>query len=614
MKKYLKIIYITFIFGIFFCLGLTNINADELEVKTLDYSNFEEYYNTYATQLDKLTDYLKDYNSSYYYFIYFTKSNFNVYLIEKSSYVTATFSYDTSSVTLSLGKSLKTLKHYSISFTSSNFETNFNTLKTAITNESFTSSKYGLSSSSAYGSSYYGYYPIMYYTNFENFVLNSSNTYALQIGDTIYQPGDVIPTYYEYALNSNLNLKKEFTHKYNNNTLKYIDLYFDNNDYGKTINFKLDIIDNSDYSLCDGSSDFVNGNSCVKPELIRTQMAFLEDYGNGLYKWSGGITLGDTIDYTIKSNDNGFTITGKINLDHDLNLFNYKKIRVSFNLGSAYNVTYSYSDNSTITSNNIDEYYSWMMLLEEQRLNRIDYNYTKYTILTTNYETFSSDILVEYVNTSKYLFVEYFDTELSTYLENGNIYSTPNYINNRDIEKFSINIGTSNNRGVYLLNHLKNEELSTSKYYFYIPEDLYFSQTESLENSIYIDNTGANNTNGVIAKPDDNYEDSSFANDFFNTFQNNDFGLSAVISSPLKLIQQLNSNTCATIDLTLPYINKSLQLPCMTEIYDKNFGELFNLYQIITTGFVAYWVSVRIYALVKSFKNPEDDKIEVMDL
>jgi hypothetical protein len=52
----------------------------------------------------------------------------------------------------------------------------------------------------------------------------------------------------------------------------------------------------------------------------------------------------------------------------------------------------------------------------------------------------------------------------------------------------------------------------------------------------------------------------------------------------------------------------------MTAIYNKHFGSIFTLYQTITTGFIAYWVAVRIFALIKGFKDPEDDKIEVMDL
>lgn len=367
MKKHIKIIYITFIFAIFFCLGLTNIKAEELETKVIDYSLWgEQHFGNLTDELPALVTYLESLGDDYYYYIYAHNNQINLYLFKNldnyNSVITPHIYYTLRSTDIGLSMGIDKTYAYAMNFSfqtsGSDFSTKFESLKENVTNDNFTKTRnFGIGSSSIYDYFLNTGKTMVYATNIDNFYLNSTSVYSLTIDDVTYQPGAQLPTYYEYTLNSNLNLKKEFTHKYNNNTLKYIDLYFDNNDYGKTINFKLDIIDNSDYSLCDGSSDFVNGNSCVKPELIRTQMAFLEDYGNGLYKWTGGITLGDTIDYIIKSNDNGFTITGKINLDHDLNLFNYKKIRVSFNLGSAYNVTYSYSDDSTITSNNIHQYY-----------------------------------------------------------------------------------------------------------------------------------------------------------------------------------------------------------------------------------------------------------------
>lgn len=109
--------------------------------------------------------------------------------------------------------------------------------------------------------------------------------------------------------------------------------------------------------------------------------------------------------------------------------------------------------------------------------------------------------------------------------------------------------------------------------------------------------------------------DSSSANNFFNNFKDENYGLSSIITSPLKFIQNLNNNQCTDLSVPIPYIkNQNLKLPCMDKIYKQHFNALFTLYQNITTGFIAYWVAVRIFALVKGFKDPEDDKIEVMDL
>ena len=90
--------------------------------------------------------------------------------------------------------------------------------------------------------------------------------------------------------------------------------------------------------------------------------------------------------------------------------------------------------------------------------------------------------------------------------------------------------------------------------------------------------------------------------------------LTSVITAPLTFIQGLTSKTCSALTLPLPYVNQNLQLPCMTTIYQEHFGSFLSLYQTITFGIVSYWVIVRIFNLVKDFKNPDHDEIEVMDL
>lgn len=114
-------------------------------------------------------------------------------------------------------------------------------------------------------------------------------------------------------------------------------------------------------------------------------------------------------------------------------------------------------------------------------------------------------------------------------------------------------------------------------------------------------------------------DDTSDAQDtignFFQNFTTNDHGLSSIITAPLSAIQSLSSATCSPISLPLPFMtNKNLILPCMRSIYDQHFGAFMQLYDVITFGIVGYWVCVRIFTLVKDFKNPEHDEVEVMDL
>lgn len=112
----------------------------------------------------------------------------------------------------------------------------------------------------------------------------------------------------------------------------------------------------------------------------------------------------------------------------------------------------------------------------------------------------------------------------------------------------------------------------------------------------------------------DTTESQTQANSFFDNFQTDTYGLSDIITMPLTLIKSLTNSTCVSLDLSVPFVDKTLSLPCMSSIYSKYFGSFFTLYQLVTFGFVAYWVSVRIFNLVKDFKNPDHDEIEVLDL
>lgn len=114
---------------------------------------------------------------------------------------------------------------------------------------------------------------------------------------------------------------------------------------------------------------------------------------------------------------------------------------------------------------------------------------------------------------------------------------------------------------------------------------------------------------------DDNVDGAnSEASNFFSGFTTNTYGLTSIITAPLTLIQSLTSTTCSDLVLPLPFVNQNLTLPCMYTIYSQNFGSFLTLYQTITYGIVAYWVIVRIFNLVKDFKNPDHDEIEVMEL
>lgn len=114
---------------------------------------------------------------------------------------------------------------------------------------------------------------------------------------------------------------------------------------------------------------------------------------------------------------------------------------------------------------------------------------------------------------------------------------------------------------------------------------------------------------------DDNINSSKDnANSFFNNFNDNDHGLSSIITTPLNTIKSLTSKTCSPLNIPLPFVNKNISLPCMTTIYENHFGAFYDLYKIISFGIISYLCCIDIYKIVKGFKDPNSDKIEVVDL
>lgn len=157
-------------------------------------------------------------------------------------------------------------------------------------------------------------------------------------------------------------------------------------------------------------------------------------------------------------------------------------------------------------------------------------------------------------------------------------------------------------------------------YDIWVPDEIYDSQVTITPNS-----SGGNSfdfnyqdTNGDIQNGQVNSidlsQDNPLLGNIFSDFSSNTFGLTSIITAPLSLIRSLSSASCTPLNLPLPFVGGTLTLPCMYSFYSSTFGSLFTLYQTITFGVVAYWVIVRIFNLVKDFKNPDHDEIEVIDL
>lgn len=141
-------------------------------------------------------------------------------------------------------------------------------------------------------------------------------------------------------------------------------------------------------------------------------------------------------------------------------------------------------------------------------------------------------------------------------------------------------------------------------------------QHQDSQNEVNATNKNTEAINGMNDTiKDSNINDAnSSASEFFSGFESDDFGLSSIIIAPLNLIKSITSSTCKPIGFKAPFVEQQVTLPCMRAIYDQHFGVFLTIYQTITFGMVAYWVSVKILFMVKGFKDPDSDRIEVLDL
>ena len=101
---------------------------------------------------------------------------------------------------------------------------------------------------------------------------------------------------------------------------------------------------------------------------------------------------------------------------------------------------------------------------------------------------------------------------------------------------------------------------------------------------------------------------------FFKNYNSNSHGLSGIITAPLKFLQSLTGAKCSPLKFELPFVKKEVQLQCMKSIYQAHFGVFYTLWQTLTTGLIAYTVCLNFYKKIRDLQNPDNDKIEVLNL
>lgn len=103
------------------------------------------------------------------------------------------------------------------------------------------------------------------------------------------------------------------------------------------------------------------------------------------------------------------------------------------------------------------------------------------------------------------------------------------------------------------------------------------------------------------------------AGGFFDNFSDTDFGLSSIITAPLRAINAMLNDTCVSPGAT--YKGQSFSLPCGSMLWDRPGGQDFkNFINIFYGGFLAYFVIRSLFLDIEKLKNPNNDKVEVQKL
>ena len=125
--------------------------------------------------------------------------------------------------------------------------------------------------------------------------------------------------------------------------------------------------------------------------------------------------------------------------------------------------------------------------------------------------------------------------------------------------------------------------------------------------------TAVNNMNSNMTSTNTSGSE-SFLTDIINdpAFQDNT-GINGIIQLPLAMVSSL-SNSCESVNLHIPFLNVDTQLPCIRQtIYNKMPG-VANLIFIAVNGFVLYRILIDIVGLIKSARNPDEDRLDVLEL
>lgn len=104
------------------------------------------------------------------------------------------------------------------------------------------------------------------------------------------------------------------------------------------------------------------------------------------------------------------------------------------------------------------------------------------------------------------------------------------------------------------------------------------------------------------------------AQNIFNTLLSRDYGLVRVLQAPLVALNNMSNGVCQPFEINL--LGTTLSLPCGDSIFwGRQDVQSFKLWwNMFFGGILCYGLGISIYHSIKSLKDPNDDKVEVIKL
>lgn len=142
------------------------------------------------------------------------------------------------------------------------------------------------------------------------------------------------------------------------------------------------------------------------------------------------------------------------------------------------------------------------------------------------------------------------------------------------------------------------------------------NDTTNTNNIINNQNTNQQQTNQKLDNIDNTMKndsiDTSQSNSFFSSFSTTDNGgISSILTAPLVAINKMLDNNCTA--LSVNYRGKEISLPCGTQFWNE-MPTIKSFLTTIESGILAYFIIKKLFELIHNLKDPDNDKVEVMNL